>query len=81
MLQLDYMRSFAKNMSSHGEIVSMTQDRIGLLFVVLSLLFFALSLRDYIRSKGATTPARRAWLRIAIIFAIVGTLLYLRVLG
>ena len=53
--------------------------QVGLLFIVLSLLFFGLSLRDYLRSGGKKTPARRAWLRIAIIFAIVGVFIYLRI--
>jgi O-antigen/teichoic acid export membrane protein len=50
---------------------------IGLIFVFLSLVFFGLSYRDYRKSKGARTPARRAWLRVGFIFAIVGVLLYL----
>ena len=58
-----------------------TGTQIGLIFIALSLLFFGLSLRDYFKSKGAKTPARRAWLRVAIIFAIIGILLYLRILG
>ena len=55
----------------------MTASQIGLLFIALSILFFGLSLRDYIRSKGVRTPARRAWLRIALIFAVIGGYLYL----
>ncbi len=55
----------------------MAASQIGLLFIALSILFFGLALRDYIRSKGAKTPARKAWLRIAVIFGAIGTYLYL----
>jgi hypothetical protein len=55
----------------------LTGAQIGILFIVLALLFFGLSLRDYLKSAGKKTPARRAWLRVAVIFAIVGFLLYL----
>jgi hypothetical protein len=54
----------------------LTGPQVGILFLILSVLFFGLSLRDYIRSKGQQTPARKAWLRVAVIFAIVGVLLY-----
>lgn len=55
----------------------MSGSQIGLLFVALSLLFFGLWLRDFVRSKGIKTPARRAWMRIAIIFGAIGAYLYL----
>ena len=52
-------------------------ERIGIFFLALAVVFFGLVWRDYRRSPGAGTPARRAWMRIAIIFATVGALLYL----
>ncbi len=55
----------------------LTPIHIGLLFLALSLLFLGLSLWDYIRSKGEKTPARRAWLRVGILFGITGTVLCL----
>jgi len=55
----------------------LTGAQIGILFMVLALLFFGLSFSDYLRSAGKKTPARRAWLRVAVVFAIVGVLLYL----
>ena len=56
----------------------LTGPQVGILFMILSVLFFGLSLRDYLRAKGEKTPARKAWLRVAIIFAIVGIFLYVR---
>ncbi len=55
----------------------LTGAQIGILFMVLALVFFGLSFRDYLKSGGTRTPARRAWLRVAIIFSIIGVLLYL----
>jgi hypothetical protein len=55
-----------------------TGAQIGLLFIALALLFSGLSFRDYLWTGGNTTPARRAWLRIAMIFAIVGILLFVQ---
>ncbi len=46
--------------------------RIGVLFLALAMIFLAAALRDYRRSEGKSSPARRTWLRVAIIFAIVG---------
>ena len=55
----------------------LTGAQIGILFMVLALLFFGLSLRDYLKSAGKKTPARGAWIRVAVVFTIVGVLLYL----
>jgi multisubunit Na+/H+ antiporter MnhB subunit len=46
--------------------------RIGLLFLALAVIFLVAVFRDYRRSEGKPSPARRTWLRVAIIFAIVG---------
>jgi len=54
-----------------------TGAKTGIFFLILSLVFFGLSYNDYRKSSGARTPARKAWMRIAIIFAILGSLLYL----
>jgi amino acid transporter len=45
---------------------------IGPLFLLIALVFAILSIRDYRRAGGTPTPARRAWVRIAVIFAAVG---------
>lgn len=49
----------------------MTRHLVPVLFAVLAVVFAGLSYRDYRRSRGVPTPARRAWTRIAIIFAVV----------
>jgi hypothetical protein len=64
-----------------GGIDMLTGPQVGVLFIILSILFFGLSLRDYVRSDRKKTPARRAWLRVAVIFAVIGLLLCSRVLG
>ena len=46
--------------------------RIGLLFCGLAAIFLAVALRDYLRAEGKRSLARRTWVRIAIIFAVVG---------
>jgi hypothetical protein len=50
---------------------------IGLLFLGLALVFLVVTIRDYRRTGGGPSPARRAWLRIAIIFGLVGAMLQL----
>ena len=49
----------------------------GFLFVTISVIFLAVTLRDYLRGEDKLTPARRTWLRIAFIFAGVGIGLHL----
>lgn len=49
---------------------------LGTVFVGLAVIFLSLTIRDYLRSEGKLTPARRTWLRIALIFAAVGILQY-----
>ena len=46
--------------------------RIGLLFFGLAAVFLAAALRDHLRAEGSHSLARRTWVRIAIIFAVVG---------
>jgi hypothetical protein len=48
---------------------------IGWFFLGLAFIFLAVAIRDYRRTSGAPSPARRAWLRIAIIFGLVGATL------
>lgn len=45
------------------------------LFAVAAILFGGLALRDARRAPHAPSPARRAWTRIAIIFALVSAVL------
>ena len=46
--------------------------RIGLLFLALAAIFLTATLRDYLRAEGQPSSRRRTWLRVAIIFIIVG---------
>jgi hypothetical protein len=48
---------------------------LGLFFVALGVVFLGLALRDSVKNRGSATPARRAWLRVGIIFAAVGVFL------
>jgi zinc transporter ZupT len=44
---------------------------LGIVFAALAAIFVALAVRDFLNAEGKLTPARRTWLRIAIIFACV----------
>jgi hypothetical protein len=46
--------------------------RIGLLFFGLAAIFLAAALRSHLKAEGSQSLARRTWVRIAIIFAVVG---------
>jgi len=48
---------------------------VGGAFMVLALVFFTLAMRDRLSPQSARVASRRAWLRVAIIFAGVGILL------
>ena len=55
----------------------MVSAAIGWFFVALAAVFAAATIGDYRRTDGAPSPARRAWIRIAIIFGLVGATLQL----
>ncbi|MCB1934984.1 MAG: hypothetical protein KDF59_03475 [Nitrosomonas sp.] len=44
---------------------------IPLLFALFAVYFAGLLVRDRLRLTGQTNPARKAWLRLAIIFASI----------
>jgi hypothetical protein len=50
---------------------------ISLIFFALAVIFLVVSIRDYSRSKGKTSPARQTYLRVSFIFAAVGIVLTL----
>jgi hypothetical protein len=52
--------------------------RAALIFGVLAVVFAALALRDRVRFGPAMTPSRKAWLRVAVIFAIVTIVIVLQ---
>jgi hypothetical protein len=45
-------------------------------FVGLAVIFFGVAVRDYLKSEGKLTPARKTCLRVAFIFAGVGIVVY-----
>jgi hypothetical protein len=51
--------------------------KISLIFFVLAIIFLAVSLKDYSRTKGKANPAQQTWLRVSFIFAAVGIVLAL----
>ncbi len=44
---------------------------VAIVFLALSTVFVALALRDYLKERGALTPARKTWLLVAFIFAAI----------
>jgi hypothetical protein len=54
----------------------MVSAAIGWFFLALAGIFLALTIRDR-RRGGAPSPARRTWIRLAIIFGLVGATLQL----
>ncbi len=55
----------------------MASSTVGWFFLGLAVIFLAAAIRDYRRTAGTPSPARRAWLRIAIIFGLVAAALQL----
>ena len=55
----------------------MVSSMIGWFFLGLAVIFLLAAVGDRRRAAGAQSPARRAWLRIAIIFGLVGAALQL----
>lgn len=52
-----------------------TIPRAAWIFAALALVFGVLVLRDRLRTKGEPSPKRRAWTRLAVIFAAVTIML------
>ncbi len=49
---------------------------LGIVFVAIGVIFLGITFRDYLKSEGKLTIARKTWLRMAFIFAGVGIGLY-----
>jgi hypothetical protein len=49
---------------------------VPLIFTLLAAMFLSLALIDYRKHGSATRPARKAWLRIGLIFAAVSIYLF-----
>ena len=53
----------------------MVSAGIGWFFLALAAVYAAVTIRDHRRTQGAPSPARKGWLRIAVIFGLVGAAL------
>ncbi len=49
---------------------------LGTVLVGLAVIFLAIAFRNFLKAEGKLTPARKTWLRIAIIFAAVAIVLF-----
>lgn len=54
----------------------MPEHFVPTLFAVLSLVYLFLYVRDYLRQRETSKPARKAWLRIGLIFGAVSLVLF-----
>jgi len=50
---------------------------LGPVFVAAAVIFVGVAVKDFLKREGKLTPARKAWLHIAFVFAAVGIGLYL----
>ena len=50
---------------------------LGIVFVAIAVIFIGIALRDYLKTEGKMTVARKVWIRMAFIFAAVGIGLFL----
>lgn len=49
---------------------------VTFLFAALAVVFAVLAVRDYLREGGESTPARKTWQRMAVIFSAVAVGLF-----
>lgn len=49
---------------------------VTIVFLALAVVFAVLAMRDYLREEGKLTPARKTWLRMALIFSAVAVGLF-----
>lgn len=57
----------------------MREHLVAIIFTCLSVIYLALYARDSITRRTEGRPARRAWLRLGLIFGVIsGVLWYLR---
>jgi NO-binding membrane sensor protein with MHYT domain len=43
----------------------------AIVFVALAVVFAVVAVQDFLREEGKLTPARKTWLRMALIFSAV----------
>jgi hypothetical protein len=49
---------------------------LGIVFIAIAIIFIGVALRDYLKTEGKLTIARKTWIRVAFIFVAVGIGLY-----
>ena len=49
---------------------------LSVVFVAIAVIFIAAAFRDYLKAEGKMTIGRKVWIRMAIIFAVVGVGLF-----
>lgn len=50
---------------------------LPILFVAIAVIFVALAFQNYLKAEGKLTPARKTWLRVALIFSAIVIGVYL----
>ena len=54
----------------------MPDHLVEIIFALLSVVYLMLYARDYLKNRTESKPARKAWLRVGLIFGIVSILLF-----
>jgi hypothetical protein len=49
---------------------------VGVIFIAISVIFLGVVFHDYLKAEDKVTISRKIWLRMAIIFAAVGIVLF-----
>ena len=49
---------------------------LSIVFVAIAVIFMGVALRDYLKTEGKMTIARKIWIRMAFIFAGLGIGIY-----
>jgi hypothetical protein len=63
--------------AARSEPRMLTTGGVALVLIAIAVIFLSLTLRDYLTAETKLTPARKAWLRIAVIFAAVAIGLFI----
>jgi hypothetical protein len=45
---------------------------LSIVFVAIALIFIGAAFRDYLKTEGKMTIARKIWIRMAFIFSVIG---------
>ena len=50
----------------------LTRSIVSIMFLIVAAILIAASFRNFSKSKGEKTVARKIWLRMALVFAVAG---------